>query len=404
MSESDVGRELLRSTIAALSGRDVVEVASAVHALMESRFGVRRAAVGLVATAGTAPGDVFRHVERSAGIDPAASERDLRVFLDPDGAASWPGERDGERVTVLGSPITVEGAVLGSMLVELEPPAGDDSTTRATMTKLAVTASVALAHVLRQEQASVRARWMRAGSEVTTAILGAGSVDAAFGIVVDELQRIAHVDQVFVTVLPGGLVDSAPEVIVRAVSGAVLDVPVGVRLPLETMIARDVFTTGRTLVVPHLASSDDAQVQRALRDHPKNVATFEAVVVAPMRTPTGVVGALTLFWMPESMDAFRSLDVEVAERFANQAAVAMQVAQARADRARLTLFERRERIGRDLHDSVIQRLFAVGLGLQNSSRISTDATTTELLVDAVAEVDAVIRDIRTSIHGMPDRG
>ena len=58
-------------------------------------------------------------------------------------------------------------------------------------------------------------------------------------------------------------------------------------------------------------------------------------------------------------------DVALPASFAEQAALALQVAQAQEDRGRLAVFEDRDRIGRDLHDLVIQRLFAVGLTLEN---------------------------------------
>ena len=56
--------------------------------------------------------------------------------------------------------------------------------------------------------------------------------------------------------------------------------------------------------------------------------------------------------------------------FAEQAALAMQVSRAREDQQRLAVFEDRDRIGRDLHDLVIQRLFAVGLSLQSAGRLA----------------------------------
>ena len=93
-------------------------------------------------------------------------------------------------------------------------------------------------------------------------------------------------------------------------------------------------------------------------------------MVVPLRTLDGVEGVLTLGWTPEQIAAFRSVDVRMPERFAAQAALALQIARAREDREKLAVFEDRDRIGRDLHDLVIQRLFAIGLGLENTARMA----------------------------------
>ena len=77
------------------------------------------------------------------------------------------------------------------------------------------------------------------------------------------------------------------------------------------------------------------------------------------------------------------------------------------------LFEDRDRIGRDLHDLVIQRLFAVGLGLQGTARLAERPEVVARLEQAVDDLDATIKDIRRSIFalgsaessvGHPDRG
>ena len=63
----------------------------------------------------------------------------------------------------------------------------------------------------------------------------------------------------------------------------------------------------------------------------------------------------------------------------------------------LTLFEERERIARDLHDTVIQRLFAAGLSLQGLIRLVDDALVEERLEAVVDELDATVHDIRSAI-------
>ncbi len=69
----------------------------------------------------------------------------------------------------------------------------------------------------------------------------------------------------------------------------------------------------------------------------------------------------------------------------------------------LALVDDRERIARDLHDVVIQRLFAVGLSLQGALAVVSDAKTAARIEAAIDEIDGTIRDIRTSIFSLHAR-
>ena len=97
--------------------------------------------------------------------------------------------------------------------------------------------------------------------------------------------------------------------------------------------------------------------------------------------------------------------VESAEGFAEQVALVLEVALAQDDRARLAVFEDRDRIGRDLHDLVIQRLFAVGLMLENTSRLAGDGRVADRISTAVDQLDETIKDIRRTIFELanPER-
>jgi signal transduction histidine kinase len=91
---------------------------------------------------------------------------------------------------------------------------------------------------------------------------------------------------------------------------------------------------------------------------------------------------------------------ELPASFAEQAALAVRMAGAREDLQRLALFEDRDRIGRDLHDLVIQRLFAIGLSLQGASRLAQAPEVTARLTQAVDDLDVTIKDIRRTIFAL----
>ena len=94
------------------------------------------------------------------------------------------------------------------------------------------------------------------------------------------------------------------------------------------------------------------------------------------------------------------MDAALPASFAEQAALALQIARAREDQQRLDLFEDRDRIGRDLHDLVIQRLFAVGLSLESAARLAEVPDVSARLERAVDELDGTIKDIRRTIFAL----
>jgi signal transduction histidine kinase len=113
-----------------------------------------------------------------------------------------------------------------------------------------------------------------------------------------------------------------------------------------------------------------------------------------------VEGVLALAWTPDRVPEFHAIDPDLPARFAEQAALAIQVARAHTDQQRLAVYEDRDRIGRDLHDLVIQRLFATGLHLQGARRSATGDDVKARIDDAVADLDVTIRDIRSTIFDL----
>jgi signal transduction histidine kinase len=123
-------------------------------------------------------------------------------------------------------------------------------------------------------------------------------------------------------------------------------------------------------------------------------------VLLPLRTVNGVDGLLTLVWAEDNAQSFYDVDVELPATFAEQTALALQVANAQEAQARLAVFEDRDRIGRDLHDLVIQRLFAIGLSLESTSKLVSRPDAPARIGAAVDDIDATIKDIRRSIFAL----
>jgi signal transduction histidine kinase len=97
---------------------------------------------------------------------------------------------------------------------------------------------------------------------------------------------------------------------------------------------------------------------------------------------------------------FNQETVRLVETFADQASVAIQYARAQTDLRRLELMDERERIAKELHDGIIQSLFAVGMNLQSAALMSSSPETSSRVGKSVDELDRVIRDLRNYIFGL----
>ena len=153
---------------------------------------------------------------------------------------------------------------------------------------------------------------------------------------------------------------------------------------------------GEPLTVETMEEDSRAVAMSDIQGWPK----VGPAIFVPLRTDDVVVGALALGWELDHVDRFHEVDARLPASFAEQAALALQVLRSRASEQRLAVFEDRDRIGRDLHDLVIQRLFAVGLSLQSVSRISEVPQVAERIESAVDDLDATIKDIRRSIFAL----
>ena len=139
-----------------------------------------------------------------------------------------------------------------------------------------------------------------------------------------------------------------------------------------------------------------------LREHPDsfgfppNHPPMTSFLGVPIRVRDQVFGNLYLCDKADG-DVFSDIDEEMTVALAAAAGVAIENARLHARVADLALFEDRERIARELHDNVIQRLFATGLGLQASIRLAGDTELGRRVRQAVDDLDDTIRELRSAI-------
>ncbi|MFI5100167.1 MAG: GAF domain-containing sensor histidine kinase, partial [Actinomycetes bacterium] len=158
-------------------------------------------------------------------------------------------------------------------------------------------------------------------------------------------------------------------------------------------LAGHVLLTGQTLRV--LDASTDP---RAAGPAPGQLAYGPSLVV-PLRAAEDVLGVLMVSNTVGS-PGFTDEAEDVLTGFAGQAAIALELGRQRREAEQARLFSDRDRIARDLHDLVIQRLFATGMRLDSVAGRVEDAQARERVLGAVEDLDETIREIRTTIYSL----
>jgi signal transduction histidine kinase len=166
----------------------------------------------------------------------------------------------------------------------------------------------------------------------------------------------------------------------------------GLALPLSDSLAGTAFRTAQPITVSELGDSDP--LGRALGGDSDRRAMF-----VPLGEGNGVRGVLCVV-MPAGAHLFTGQGPQMLASFAAQAAVGLELAEARQDAERVVLYEDRDRIARDLHDLVIQRLFASGMQLESSTRLMDNDEAVERVRSVVDELDITIREIRSAIYAL----
>ena len=292
----------------------------------------------------------------------------------------------------LGVPVMVRDRVLGSLFLT-DKGGGEDftETDEAIVEALAGAAGVAIENANRREGTAQRQAWLTAAAEITALLVDDASVEPALQVVADRARSVAGADVSWV------VTGSDPaQLHLEVVSGAPLDLEAMLALPMRESLASIVVRTGEAIAVDDLPSDPRAVDPSTLEGWPR----LGPVMVLPLRSGRGVEGALALAWTPENADGFLRVDPALPASFAEHAALAVQVARSRDERQRLTLYEDRDRIGRDLHDLVIQRLFGVGLSLQSTSNLVPEGELSTRIEQAIDEIDGTIKDIRRTIFAL----
>src|SRR3984957_1827452 len=248
---------------------------------------------------------------------------------------------------------------------------------------LAATAGAAIANARRFSESEQRRRWLDASGELTPLLLSS-QVGQPHALITQLAAAAATADFAALAVPHG-----ADEVIITGVSGALTAGMMNRTAPLADSLAGQAILSGKA----SLATGDRREAAAAALN-----ADIGPMIVVPLAAGEQVGGALMLGRLAAN-PGFTETDLDMAASFAGHAAVAMELARARIDQISLAQAEDHDRIAGDLHDHVIQELFALGMTLQGHAARS-DPAGAERIKGYVDTLDGAITNIRTSIFGL----
>lgn len=283
----------------------------------------------------------------------------------------------------LGVPIRVREKVFGNLYLT-EKVGGQDFTDEDEdlAVALAAAAGLAIQNARLFEDKTRRQRWLEAGMSVNEHLITAPFPQAGGLELIAEQALTVSAAALVVGASPG------PDGILRCTTSAgALAVPAGQRVPGPVMTA--VLQTGQGFRARTSAAVFDA-------DTAAKIGPVMIVALGYKATPNGIL----IMARPEGADPFSEAELESATVFGTQAGLALDLSRANRRQEELALSVDRERIARDLHDRVIQRLFAMGLGLQTLRRFIGVTEAQQRITTMTMELDETIRELRDTIYSL----
>ena len=295
--------------------------------------------------------------------------------------------------TFLGAPVRIRDEVFGNLYLTEKQGGGEfDEEDEAVLVALGAAAGVAIGNARLYEEARRQQQWLQASGEVTQQLLSGAETAAVLALVMRHALEISGADLV-VLALP---VAGRPQLVIEHAVGTGAEEAVGLVLPTVASASGIVLDSGKPLTTDDF--SHDPQVAPVAREH----LHLGPAVVVPLGAPGNVRGILTAGRRPGSMPLAPSA-VEMLISFAAQAGVGLELAEHRRDAERFAVFEDRDRIARDLHDLVIQRLYATGMSLEGVSARLGEADHRRRVSSAVDALDETIKEIRSAIFSLHSR-
>ncbi|GAA2696340.1 MULTISPECIES: GAF domain-containing protein [Actinosynnema] len=287
----------------------------------------------------------------------------------------------------LGVPVRVRDEVFGNLYMAEKADGGDFTPDdEIVLSALAAAAGVAVENARLFEKSRMRERWLEAAAEVNAELLGGASAEDALRLISQRTRELAAASVSLIVLAEEG--KAGRRLRMASAAGGDTDRLVGALLEGEHTFAEQVLDSGVPALFEHL----DGRLGHGDLELGPGVAV-------PLRTASQVTGVL-LAARDKGAAQFGAEQVPLLASFAAQAAVALELAETQRNRRLVDVLEDRDRIARDLHDHVIQRLFATGMSLQGALNRVEDPKLRERVDSAVHQLDQTVLEIRTTIFDL----
>ncbi|WP_217162038.1 GAF domain-containing protein [Streptomyces sp. AC512_CC834] len=285
-------------------------------------------------------------------------------------------------------PILVHDEVFGELRLAGRPGAGPFTVEDEQLLRvLATQAGISIGNARLYETARQRERWIEGAAAVTTALLTEDGAEQGAG---DALTTVAERARLLAGASAGVILHPTAEGGMEIVTASTPDDPdgiVGATIEPGSPVLEQLLGGEPVFIAD---SATDPRMTTHVRHR------FGPSMMLPLQASGRLIGTLAL---PRRRGERPYTDLErlLATQFASQAALALVLADARRGRERLAVYEDRDRIARDLHDLVVQRLFATGLMLESTQRRPGAADVRDILGRAVDELRSTVQEVRTAI-------
>ncbi|WP_369379193.1 GAF domain-containing protein [Streptomyces sp. cg36] len=289
----------------------------------------------------------------------------------------------------LGVPIRVHTEVFGNLYLTEKRGGPFTDEDLALLRVLASQAGIAIGNARLYETARRRERWIEGAAAVTTSLLTGDTAADALMTVAERARLLA---------------DAAAGVVLQPTEAGGMEIVAASAPDDPGDIVGTTIAPGSPVLVQLLGGEpvfiEDSATDPRMTTHVRS--RFGPSMMLPLQSGGRLIGTLAL---PRRRGAepYSAVERLLAAQFASQAALALVLADAQHNRERLAVYEDRDRIARDLHDLVVQRLFATEMMLESTRRRAAKAArddTDELLTRAVDELDSTIQEVRTAIFAL----
>ena len=297
----------------------------------------------------------------------------------------------------LGTPVRIRDEVFGNLYMTEKQGAREfTSDDEAILVALAAAAGIAIENARQYEWSRRQRRWLQTTGDVTQLLFEGRGEGAAMDILARRTRELSQSQLAMVA-----LYDEEDDLVVKAVRcGESIDAVERAKDSLGAVLHkghwREIVTAREPVLLltrPGDPTVDNLSAEvRELGDSDLHGPT----ALLPIIVGDDEIGVLAVAWAIDA-ETFVENVVPLLAALAQQMGLALVAGRSQRDRSRLAMLEDRERIARDMHDLVIQRLFATGLSLQAAGRQTQAPTVVVRLNEAVDELDAAIKDIRRTI-------